>query len=130
MHWRIPFATCAVSGLLLLGGITAFLDERPAPSRAALTARTRVVNSTGDGGSGAQPREPGVRVGDLLRKMRERSVFWLMIAACASYTPLVEFGTHVTSYLREMRTMDAGGSASDRDGFVCLASRLCERRYR
>jgi hypothetical protein len=50
-----------------------------------------------------------------------------MLLAVACYTPATEYGTHVTSYLKEM-TSDV--SAPRNAGFVCLQSALCEGRYR
>ena len=52
----------------------------------------------------------------------EPLAIWAMIAACACYSPIVEFGTYLSSYLKEIE----GAKAFP----ACIASAGCERRYR
>ena len=58
----------------------------------------------------------------LLRRFASRWQFWAMIVACACYSPIVEFGTYLSSYLKEIE----GAKAFP----ACIASAGCERRYR
>ncbi|KAL1507584.1 hypothetical protein AB1Y20_007203 [Prymnesium parvum] len=111
LHWREPFATCTAFGVLLLLACAALLHERP-PSAASPPA------------AAAPSRAPPLL--KLVEKIRTRWVFWAMVVTVFAYTPIVEYSTHVTSYLKEMASEDK----PTRNGFVCLASNLCEARYR
>ena len=67
----------------------------------------------------------------LCHKLANRWVFWAMLLYCASYSPAVEYSTHVTSYLKEMTSPGfVATKGSPQSGFVCLQLALCEGRYR
>jgi len=100
-----------------------------------------------------------LRLRPLFRRFVRRWVFWCMCLVYLAFTPIIDYGAHVTKYLTEMAGADVapavapaaasaaaaalprflGGSAAlsgvplfqaPRRGIVCLASSACESRYR
>ena len=133
LPWQLPMSQCALGFALLLVACAAWLRELPPPppqeskGRLAERAADAAGANRGDsGGGGARQRAPPVELGRLLRKVATRWVFWAMLLAAGSYSPAVEYSTHVTSYLKEM-VSDAGPA---KGAFVCMQSSLCEGRYR
>jgi hypothetical protein len=131
LHWRVPFTQCAVGFGLLLAVCARWLRERPPPLPAGAGAASEGVSigapSTPSAPSGTLRPSTGAELGALLHKVTTRWVFWAMLLAVASYTPSVEYSSHVTSYLKEMSSsVDLGRSS----GVVCLQSTVCEGRFR
>lgn len=125
LHWRMPMGHAALGFFILFAACCKWLWEvppQPPTHTRAETKRQREAAESGD----EEKRAPQVQLGKLLHKVATRWVFWAMLIAAASYTPAVEYSTHVTSYLKEMFT-DAGPASS---AFVCLQSAVCEGRYR
>ena len=75
-------------------------------------------------------RESKQQLYALCHKLATRWVFWAMLVYCASYSPAVEYSTHVTSYLKEMTSPGFVATKGSPEAFVCLQSALCEGRYR
>jgi len=124
LHWRVPFTQCAVGFGLLLAVCARWLRERPPPLPAGAGAASEGMSM---GALGTLRPSTGAELGALLHKVTTRWVFWAMLLAVASYTPAVEYSSHVTSYLKEMSSsVDLGRSS----GIVCLQSTVCEGRFR
>ena len=130
LHWRVPFEHCTAGFALLLAASALCLHEsppaRPGKMRGGSLSPALVTSS--DGGGEQPPPQRRVQLGALMHKVTTRWVCWAMIIACATYSPAVEYSTHVTSYLKEM--LWGNRHAPPTNGFVCLQSSICEGRYR
>ena len=118
--------TCAALGAALLLACSALLHERPSPRLISIisgeAAGQRKRSAAGRAGSddeGAAPARARLELLKLLVKMRRRWVFWAMVLTVFAYTPIVEYSTHVTSYLREMQS----DARPTRNGFVSHGAR-------
>mmetsp|Transcript_4198 Transcript_4198/g.10900 ORF Transcript_4198/g.10900 Transcript_4198/m.10900 type:complete len:736 (+) Transcript_4198:97-2304(+) len=151
LHWRVPFTQCTAGFVILFAACVKWLHERPpqAPTATMLRGAAKAereaeraaeraakdpegaaaasAHTAADAASAPEEGDRRVQLGALLHKVSTRWVFWAMLLACATYSPAVEYSTHVTSYLKEMASAAGIGSPQ---GFVCMQSTLCEGRYR
>lgn len=93
LHWRLPFVSCTAIGCILFVACSLMLKERP-----SLPPRQEKVAAELPAPLGRKPP----RLLPLVTKMRTRWVFWAMLLTVFAYTPIVEYSTHVTTYLKEM----------------------------
>ena len=156
LPWRAPFALaaslCALTALLcarLLRDERAAPPAPPAPAatrRAAAATRTntavaasaarsdkaagsdRAAGSGNMAGSGKLLREAGAAGGGkLLRRFAAKPQFWLMLLAVGCYTPIYEYGTFVSNYLKQLeigRDSPAGAATA----LHCIENQACAPR--
>jgi MFS family permease len=83
--------------------------------------------------SGQAPRDKSSSwLSSSLRKFARKPQFWLMLVAVAAYTPIYEYGTFVTSYLRQLQpagTLATPPPTPSLVGKHCIESRACAGRY-
>ena len=142
LHWRVPMEHCVAGFAVLFVGCALWLEEAPPPppglpggteGKARLEELQRLEAS---GEEKKQSRLERRRTSKqqlyaLCHKLATRWVFWAMLIYCASYSPAVEYSTHVTSYLKEMTSPGfVATKGSPEAGFVCLQAARCEGRYR
>lgn len=142
LHWRVPMQHCVAGFSVLFVACALWLEEAPPPppglpggaeGKARLGELQRLEASTAEKKLTRleRRRESKQQLYALCHKLATRWVFWAMLVYCASYSPAVEYSTHVTSYLKEMTSPGfVATKGSPEAGFVCLQAALCEGRYR
>lgn len=129
LPWRAPFALaatlCALTALLCARLLR---DERPAPlprppakGRAAAAA----VPTSAAGSGRLLPA-------GLLRRFAAKPQFWLMLLAVGTYTPIYEYGTFVSNYLKQLeiaRDGNGGGAGGGAAAALhCIENQACAPR--
>ena len=142
LHWRVPMEHCVAGYAVLFVGCALWLEEAPAPQPGlpgGTEGKARLEELQRLEASGAEKKQSRLerrrtskqQLYALCHKLATRWVFWAMLIYCASYSPAVEYSTHVTSYLKEMTSPGfVATKGSPEAGFVCLQTARCEGRYR
>jgi hypothetical protein len=138
LPWRAPFALaaalCALAALLcgrLLRAerpaaptpLSAATGRAPAATRtaAAAAAAAATTSAAGSGAAGSGAAGSGAAGSGkllprgLLRRFAAKPQFWLMLLAVGTYTPIYEYGTFVSNYLKQLeigRDSPASGAAT------------------